>query len=646
MKIRSLSLRDFRSYESASISGLNGFNFVCGPNGAGKSTILDAIAAALTGTCRGADTGRSLDELRRIPAEGKGKKWELALTVERAGQHYSIVRREGEGPRAAVQSLVDRDLGIPASRIRACLYSGELLRLDRKDAQRLLLDLCGEELVFPVELQKQVLTLLGRTVTMVGANELDGLYQQAYEARAEASRALKALTVPDAALPPDLAALAGRPLDEIEDQAEQVKGKLARLRIERDELLARVARAEGDRPRLEEEIRAKSARLAEAEKAAKLAPSIKAAITKAEAAFDAAAYRQRTAEQAHADACARRDEIRQAVQSIREQIEQVKSVGPACPTCSRTLTKEARSEMLAAAMQEQMKAEVNLGRAEKLVDEARRAAAAAPGADKEKAALAELRAKQAAAVRADEARTQLAEELAASRDALAALDGAEGEPLEQLREKAAAIEGRIAAGGARLEALTRYLGALQGREAIVAKRDEAEARHAALSSLCALLGPGGLRAQATGGVGAFEAVVEELLRPMGFDVDLGPLVRLEDDPRVNGRPARLLSSSELIRFGVALQIAIARASGLGIVAVDDWDRLDPASAKAAQGALAAALADGLDQVLVFSTLRTTAEEYSAKAGAARGIRFYLVNKDAVVGSRVIPLGAENEEEAA
>ena len=133
--IRSLRLANFRLYEALEIAELSpGLNLFAGANWSGKSTILDAIAVGLTGTCRGADSGRGLDELRR---RGSKRKW----SVEIGWGSASLLRTEGDGPRSKAHEAIEHALGMPAEQVRACLYSGELMRLDKRGRQQLVLAL-------------------------------------------------------------------------------------------------------------------------------------------------------------------------------------------------------------------------------------------------------------------------------------------------------------------------------------------------------------------------------------------------------------------------------------------------------------------------------------------------------------------------
>src|SRR5437660_8594886 len=88
MRIISLALRDFRSYEDARITLGEGLTVIFGPNGAGKTNLLEAIYFGCTGrSCRttnerelvrfSASTTRVV-----VDAEGDDGPHELAVGFE------------------------------------------------------------------------------------------------------------------------------------------------------------------------------------------------------------------------------------------------------------------------------------------------------------------------------------------------------------------------------------------------------------------------------------------------------------------------------------------------------------------------------------------------------------------------------------
>lgn len=102
-----LSLTDFRSYTTAELALDGRPVWLAGPNGAGKTNLLEAVSFLIPG--RGL-RGSSLAEVgRRMPGEGAGRAWAVAVTiradgeetrlgtgVEAAGAARRVLRIEGE----------------------------------------------------------------------------------------------------------------------------------------------------------------------------------------------------------------------------------------------------------------------------------------------------------------------------------------------------------------------------------------------------------------------------------------------------------------------------------------------------------------------------------------------------------------------
>jgi len=66
-------------------------------------------------------------------------------------------------------------------------------------------------------------------------------------------------------------------------------------------------------------------------------------------------------------------------------------------------------------------------------------------------------------------------------------------------------------------------------------------------------------------------------------------------------PLKLLSKSELLRVGIAIQCALSEAAGLRFLAVDEADMLDQENRDLLAGMLLDT-AEGYDQALIFTTV--------------------------------------------
>src|ERR1043166_6852275 len=208
--------------------------------------------------------------------------------------------------------------------------------------------------------------------------------------------------------------------------------------------------------------------------------------------------------------------------------------------------------------------------------------------------------------------TERQADIADLQENLKAAKAEEDEAAGPLREEMSVLVDRITEGERILSAVTAYEGARAGAGGGGADRERLAAEHAELETLVEALGPNGIRTSATGGVEELQGELNGYLGQLGLSVDLLPFIKGSDDLLVNGRAARLLSSSEAIRFGVAFQCAVASWSGVGVVCVDDFDRFDQESGAAVQ----ALLGQSGHQVLIFSTIRGAVEQFRERAEAA------------------------------
>lgn len=618
MNLRSMKLTDFRSYASAELADLGRMNVIGGLNGSGKSTLLDALAVALTGTCRGAEAGRGLDELRRTG----GRKWQIELAIEtKPGEIERIRRNEGEGPRSATQDHVDGLLGMSGARARACLYSGELLRLAPKEAQRLILDLCDPGVEVPDRVRDLVRKHLGAGLISPGAvsmQVIDDLYKAAFSARTEAGRDMKAHSAAAPAIPQGLEQLSGKRLPEIEEiRKGTIERRLAELGKERDAY-----------------VRERAGLIAAGQRLAVQVAERQKAIEDAQAEFkglpeDATAELMRLNDRldsivaASQEGVAAREALRNQVSEARARaraaqaaVESVAGVKAGkCPTCHSAVSAAQVKKLRDPLLKEK-------DEATKALSEIERRWEAIPQDAEDPAPLRrEIARLESSGKRRDELAATIRKndtELQNLRMDLARESAAAGEKDSEIEGKIAALDGRIAEGQGKLKLVVEYEGALKAAGEAQAWGDRAAAKHADLEWLVGELGPKGpLRAQAAGGTAEFQEKVGAHLAEFGFSADFGPLLDATGDPLVNGRPARLLSSSEAMRFGIAFQVAIAGWSGLGIVAVDDWERFDGASLRTAQKILA----ESGQQVFIFTVVRD-ADEFRKKAARAGG-HFYL-----------------------
>lgn len=110
MRVVSLSLRDFRSYDAAQVEFGDGLTVVSGPNGAGKTNLLEALYFGCTGrSCRTANE-------REVVRFGAGATRVVVRSVTEDGPHETAVGfAPGEPKRLKIDGAdVERLIDAPA----------------------------------------------------------------------------------------------------------------------------------------------------------------------------------------------------------------------------------------------------------------------------------------------------------------------------------------------------------------------------------------------------------------------------------------------------------------------------------------------------------------------------------------------------
>jgi DNA repair exonuclease SbcCD ATPase subunit len=577
MNIHRIEAANFRCFAHATTPPLRRLNVVAGDNGTGKSTLLDAVAVALTGCCRGSWAGRSNGDLRRVGAK---TPWSVGLELE---DEEPIRRGEKEGPTSNRQQLIDQQIGIPAQTVLACLYAGWLTRLERKAAAKLVQDLARPEPVgIPDAIARLAAEHLGAVFSVggrVGVEALEQLYQQAYDLRRDVKRELAGLGKLEPPVPPaGCEELAGHGADVVVESIEDVVRQLADLRRQREDLVR--AQTPPPDPVAAERVELKGIRQAIVETRTALdgLPLL-----------DAIDAKRADVERRKKDALIGNAQAEGEREALREQLARADAEAS---LARATLQELARDRTKCPSCASALGAPAAWSLKEKLEERAREAERAIAAAKEQLARPAQyvdvraLESEDLVLLRQSEQRRELCERMRRLEvrwkeleEAIAKAESAQKKPAKPAAGgNIAELEERIRKGESILAALQAHRGALEQHAKASTRARVLQDQVNDLERLVEAFGPNGLRTLAGGNtLDAFCARINELLAPAGFQADFGPLLALQDDPIVNGRPARMLSTAEEILFSAAFACAAASCSGLEFVAVDRFEALDVAN---------------------------------------------------------------------
>lgn len=559
MRLARLELSDFRCFKTADLDLSAPVTFICGANASGKSSVSDSIEWALTGACRGTDLrGAGSKNLIRDGADG--------ATVRLAfddGTFQTRMLSRGGNVKAETPLGIDRDV------VRALVSGQSFLDLAHADAKRLLMGVLNVH----VDIDGKALTL----------DQVDAKYQVAFEARRNAKAALNAITIPE------------KPIGEIPN-VEAIDAKLARLREQEHDLVAKAAKTGGKRGQLDRDVLKAHAAISAATKAlaaAKIPDDLDEQLGTLNAPQADATAEQPVLFDAPdpADVAALRGKV--SVAEFNMAYIQKHSPDAGCVMCADIVCKTPAKAF--AAQIASLSAQ--------LTDHRRIIAAAEHQAKRlsEQRDIAWERQRFADRLRAIESQRELlfarihdseedAARLSAERDATPEDVGPSPELLT-LRQ-------RIASG----EHISH-----EAREILrqrIAHEDAIKAQAAAAEKLQKLeqdvlvLGPKGARVKALAeSVGAFEASINEALYAFEY------VLKIQSDPWgviVNGRSSELLSTSERMRVGLAFSVALASVVGSKWVVLDGADILDDIG-RAGLGGVITAWTETGGQIIVTAT---------------------------------------------
>lgn len=539
MKTKTLTLNAFGSFAAVSIDMDAPRIFIAGVNGAGKTTIREALKFALLGPGR--------DPADQVPQWLDPKKdgVNVCLDVEGIGSvtrewvrgSHNLSVSDWDGGLTQQQSGLYEALKLenPAV-LAAVLDSSTFFDLHHADAKNLIMELLDVR----VQIGEKLFTLA----------EVEEAYDDAFESRKAAKNALKALGTLTPPVDPDLPTIA------------DVDVRLAELQAQRDALNVSIGRNDGTRETAERALRNRPiSRLSmTAEQYTQLCADIE------------------TMDERLAMIEADDDGIDEALPTLTDErpsltkgvslktIEGLRAhhpdngcvleAGVVCKTHKSLFTKRANE------LAREMPADA--------------AGVAEPVKKKEPSPTTMMR------ERLDDLKgkkiiyeTQLAAEDAIEADLEKWRTTLDTLPaLSKERTTLADVMVRLETGRGIREQRVKYDQALDLHAASLKNQKAKEAAVADLEKEVALYGPDGARATALAEcIGAFSDSINKILQPFGWTL------KFTVDPwdvLVNGRRIRTFSKSERMRIGVAIQVAIAKQSGLSWVVVDEMDILNQA----------------------------------------------------------------------
>jgi DNA repair exonuclease SbcCD ATPase subunit len=600
MVIKSLSITNLRSHRLTELNGFEKVVMLVGQNYSGKSTVLDALCYGLRGVCRGTDEGgRNADRL--VSADGNGRPLAKTFTVK-VETDAGIIERTGpgDGPRSAVQTAVDGLLGRVSTRLvdpRLLIQSTWFFELTPNEQKVVIQQLTAAEVR-----RQDVAQAIGHDFAMIEhlwpaelqarpLSDIDEIEKYLREQRRAVKKEADFLRPVDLGTYPE--AIRKLTVAQAEELEQKIATKLTALKAQHRQQSAgpeverrRLADLEAQVEALKMQIASKP--VANLHDLDKDIASTEAEIAKRVEEIGRFMNRPQQGE----DAAAR--------------LEQLRAATGKCWVCDRVLD-EKRKAVLRARLEKQLKEAADVqGDITRLNREAQKLKAWVDERRQAKADLsAALKANEGAAERLDAALAAVEKQRAVVKDLQPAEEG---------------LEGRIKTGEDRLVEVRTYLQARRLYERQTAEVATVGGRVATLERLCEAFGPkGAIRTgiASTGGVD-FAAAVNEVAGPLGLNVAIEP-----EPFRIlaRGRDASLLSTSQQLRLGFAMQIAIARITGLGFVCVDNLDWIDQAGRRTISQAVRAIP----EQVFVCATLAMPDQDY--KAPTLPGWGFYLVSGD-------------------
>ena len=593
MRIEKLLVRNFQQIASADLTFTKPVSVVFARNWHGKTSLARAIELVVRGGV-GAFDGHSELTIGRVVRHGAASA-DVRAYLQREGINLVEVDRHvtakgvttkvngNSVTKAAFDFFAPPGIVSPDAAFRVVMQTDAFLSL-KPDVQKAVLESLVDQTVSAPDLKDArgalPLSRLGDFLIATLKDMAVG-YRLAYDRRRDQKAALAGLPMTSAPAEP-------------RQDVGAIRQRLAELRAEETRLVTAAGAASGERKTLaseattlSEEVDRLAITLGEAQGSEGEAASqgLMDSIAKGRQAITDAQASHATYSERLADA-----ERREGV--LAQHRAKIKRLGEmkdgACPTCGLVMTKAQREHAITTWQTEETTQALEIATLRKKLK-------MPPVIEPLERRVRALQTQLDAIQRAQDQLNDKAPRLKALRERLAALPASSDEPAAELT----ALRKRLEQGEFNLR-LAEQINARHDAHARTAPTRTAlqdEVRD--LERLCAALAPEGIRAALT--LDRFGTMLERLNKSLTL---FGLTMAVQQDPwelQVDGQPPVLMARSQMFLAGIALQLAVAHATGIQMAVIDGVDLFDGPNRSAFFAMLAQAVDHGLAQVIVLAT---------------------------------------------
>lgn len=625
MRLNSFRLQNFRNHADSTID-LTGASFVVlrGSNFAGKSSVAQGISMALTPSTDALD-----EQGRGFVSKIRWGQTKAVLTAIIQGKHIierTVTLNQNTSGRTPKNRCLDDDdwhplpfenfLDYNRPALSVALNTTYFLSLAEKDQMNLLAKMAlPPRYDFPAEKIQAVERAIGPGLIDFTGEPfavIKATYKLLYETRTQANADVKACTIPEALPLPS-----GIDSNSLQGKINAARQRREQIGAERDAAVRKANEVEVKRTRLQsrierdqEKAKEESNRLGEIQKQVLSEAKVKSHE------FTLAGkdeYAQLTAE---------RNQLAVTIREKNEELARLEGLpdaGTNCPTCLQVVDGEKLRQMAFRSAHERDTAVRRDNEILRRMQELGDVAGAESALAKHTAALEAKKATESILME----KNRLVRDGNVELQAMPAAVDATLAFAQPLADVDAEINNLIAE--------MRPVIAAEERVKEIAKKTEElnklKAKAASVSGLVKYFDKDGIKAELLAKhIGSFEKSINETLAAWGYSCALSMEPYQFEVRKPDGVTLAIkeLSGSEALMFSVALQCAVSRAAGIGLVVADRMDTFLPAERAKANRALYTATQSGaLEQVVLI--VSDTSKEVPNLPGA----RFFYVENGAV-----------------